>query len=444
MASIYVDPSASTNGTGSEANPRNLWPTGIGAGDIIYLKRGTRLSVSSQLSMGGGSDNTVTFYGDLSLPKPIITSTATNQGLISVGVAGVTTFDGIHFDNCLNMAANGGVIAAQQVSGGRAANLKIINCKFTSIGVNAILLNGTNTATLSSTFECSNCIFYDIGADCVFGGALDYVFAYNHCTKISSRGISGDAVGFINGDPTRVWIHHNYINHSDVDSKQCIIVDTTTPGTGLCLIEDNVLVGWGSLTTSPELHNVIISDPVTKIRRNIIYTYGIACGVNTASDEITDNLILIGNTNNLGPPVAILATGAKIKNNTFVGLKELLPEKAAVVMGNPATDAEISCNLFLNLPRGVQSNVVGQNPTCTKNAYWQVTEPRIGSSGAFSEATEITADPLLTPSYRIKAGSPLIAAGTFVETSKDINENTRWNPPSIGAYEYMRPRTMRS
>lgn len=61
MASIYVDPSASTNGTGSEANPRNLWPTSIGAGDIIYLKRGTRLSVSSQLSMGGGSDNTVTF-----------------------------------------------------------------------------------------------------------------------------------------------------------------------------------------------------------------------------------------------------------------------------------------------------------------------------------------------------------------------------------------------
>ncbi|MCL5460225.1 hypothetical protein M3M33_16430, partial [Loigolactobacillus coryniformis] len=79
----------------------------------------------------------------------------------------------------------------------------------------------------------------------------------------------------INADPIMVHIHHNLIDHSAVDAKQCIIVDTTTPGTGVCIIEDNVLIGWGSATATPTLHNVIISDPVTTIRRNIIYTYGL-------------------------------------------------------------------------------------------------------------------------------------------------------------------------
>lgn len=444
MADIYVDPSRATNGSGSFSDPRNAWPTGIGAADRILLKRGTRLTVSAQLSMGGGSNNIVCDYGDSNAPRPIITSTAGNQGLINVNVAGVTTFRNIHFDQCLNMGANGGVLAAQQVSGGRAANLAVYGCRFSGVGVNAVLLNGANTATLSSTFECIGNEFDDIGADCVFGGALDYVFAYNRCTNLSTRGTNGDGVGFINGDPVRVWIHHNYIDHSRVDSKQCIIIDSTTPGSGLCIIEDNVLIGYGSESAKPALHNVIISDPVTKIRRNLIYTFGIACGANTAQDEISGNLIIVGNTNNLGPAIALSATGARFVNNTVVGIGTLDPTKAALIMGNPATAALVSNNIFSNLPIAVQSNVVGINPACSNNAYWNVATRRLGSGGAFAEANEVLSDPLLDPvTYRPLPGSPLIGAGVNVGPLLDKSGKRFARRPSIGAYEFVRSRSAR-
>jgi len=41
-------------------------------------------------------------------------------------------------------------------------------------------------------------------------------------------------------------------------------------------------------------------------------------------------------------------------------------------------------------------------------------------------------------------GSSLISAGTYLGSLQDNNNTTYWNLPSIGAYEYIRPRTMRS
>lgn len=431
MASIYVDPSASTNGSGTEASPRNIWPTSIGAGDVIYLKRGTTLIVSAQLSLGGGSNNEVRDYGSGELP--IITSSASNFGQINVDRSGVTTFRNIWFKDCRGGAANGGVIVASPVAAARVANLAIYGCKFTNCSYNAIRLNGTNTATAASTFVCKFCTFDGIGEDCVFGAALDYEFAYNTCTNLSSGTVTGDGVGYINADPTRIWIHHNYIDHSAVDCKQCIIVDTTTPGTGVSIIEDNVLIGYGSASVAPSLHTVIISDPVTTIRRNIIYTYGLTCGVNFLGDSVTDNLFVVGNCES---QVTSMVADGIIAGNTFVATSTLDASSIAVTMGSGATSAaRVRNNLFVGMPIAIQSNVVGQNPTVGNNAYWNVTTPRLGSSGAFSESNAVTSDPQLAYAYRPKYGSPLIGAGTHLGYTRDVERKQRANPPTIGAYD---------
>ena len=47
----------------------------------------------------------------------------------------------------------------------------------------------------------------------------------------------------------------------------------------------------------------------------------------------------------------------------------------------------------------------------------------------------ITADPQLTNSYRPRAGSPLIGAGTHLGYRRDIERKQRPNPPSIGAHD---------
>lgn len=434
MADIYVDPDSATNGTGSYADPRNIWPTGVGANDVIHLKGGTRLVVAAQLGMGAGSNNVVKGYYPQPAPKPIITSTATNQSLIFIARPGVTEFNGIHFDQCLTMSANGGVIGTGDNGSGRYASLNIRNCKFTGTGQNAILLNSTTTANAALTFRAVGNEFDDIGADCVFGAALNYEFAHNRCTRISSRTANGDAVGFITADPDLVWVHDNYIDHSDVDAKQCIIIDTTTPGTGLCVIENNTLIGYGNASAAPSLHTVIISDPVTKIRRNIICTAGLACGVNTATDEVTDNLFIVSNGPSFDHTMSMSADGL-VAHNTFINTNpSLRSTHSALVIGASVSSAgQIKANLFVGFPNAIRTGSAAL-PDTLSNAYWQCVRNRWHSTD-YPETSEVLTDPLLGARYRPQAGSPLALAGFHRGYVLDLAKRLRHNPPSIGAYE---------
>lgn len=71
MATYYVDPGATTNGTGSEASPYNTF-SGLTWGANTYLiKRGTTLSET--ITMGAGSNGCIiSCYGPTSDPLPII------------------------------------------------------------------------------------------------------------------------------------------------------------------------------------------------------------------------------------------------------------------------------------------------------------------------------------------------------------------------------------
>lgn len=437
MADIFVDPDSITNGTGSFADPRNIWPTSIGANDVIYLKGGTRLQLSAQIGLGGGSDNIVRgYYPAGAAPRPIISSTATNQSLIFVARPGVTTFDGIHFDQLLGMGANGGAIGTGDNGSGRFARLAIRNCRFTGIGQNAILLNSTTTGTAALTFQCIGNEFDDIGADCAFGAALQYEFAYNRCTNMSSRTVNGDAVGFITADPEFVWIHHNYVDHSNADTKQCIIIDTTTDGAGLCLIEDNILIGFGNVNTPSVGHNVIISDPVTTIRRNVIYAAGLGCGVRYASDRVTDNLFIVSNTNPaIDHTVAMVADGL-VAHNTFVNINPAIrPTHNALAVGAAVTTAaRIKNNAFVGMPTAIRNAAVA-NPNTTRNSYFNCATRRTGLI-AYPEPSELLLDPMLTAQYRPRLDSPLIGAAEYIGPSTDLSGRFRGSLGSVGAFEF--------
>lgn len=58
--------------------------------------------------------------------------------------------------------------------------------------------------------------------------------------------------------------------------------------------------------------------------------------------------------------------------------------------------------------------------------------------------TSVTSDPLVDRAYRPKASSPLIAAGSFQKSYPGADGRTMRNPPTIGAYEYVRPRSTRT
>lgn len=417
MADIYVDPTAASNGSGSFASPRNIWPTSIGASDRILLKRGTRLTSASQLSLGAGSTNTITHYGDATAPRPIITITATNNGSMNVAVAGPHLFDGIHFDSVLNGSANGAVVMLGQVSGGRAASATFMGCRFSTTAYNAIRANGTNTATAADTVRILCCEFDDIGEDCFFGGVLNLEVGWCRMTRMSSRTTTGDGIGFINADPTLVWIHDNYIDHSATDTKQCVIVDSST-GAGLAIIEDNHFIGYGP---SPSLHTTVLVDCDMILRRNIIETYGLAAIAGTAASRIKSNLFIVRGMT--GPVVSITGEGSEVENNTLVAVGTMPGTYPGVAMANGLTNAtKVRNNLFSGLPVGIKSDSAGNNPTVGGNAYWGVTSKRLdASSAAFAEASEVTADPLLSSAYRPRPGSPLLTGGVDLGYLRDID-----------------------
>jgi hypothetical protein len=412
----------------SESDTRRTVPNGA-PGDLVLFKRGTVFVATSQLAIV----NAVTWgaFGDESLPRPVIESTAAVWGSINVANAGpVTRFRDIHFRNFLSHSANGAAITSA-VTNGRACSLDIRRCKFEAIQSNAVRINGTNTASAALSFVCLDNEFDDIGEDCVFGAALDYEFGRNRCTRLSIRAGTGDAVGFINGDPVRVHIHGNYIDHSDVDSRQCVIIDSTTPGAGLCIIEDNVMIGFGSPTVAPVNHIVVISKAATIMRRNTFVGYGLIGGVNTADDEVTDNLFLVGNVSSLGAPLSMMSSGL-LAGNTIVATHPLPATRSAVTVAGAG--ARIHGNAFVGLPVGVRSDIPS-NPTMSHNAYWNVAQPRIGAGGAFAESGAVTSDPLLDGKWRPRLGSPLRRAGLALNTRTDRAGRLRAAPPAIGAFE---------
>ncbi|MCU0919003.1 MAG: hypothetical protein MUF16_01485, partial [Burkholderiaceae bacterium] len=76
--------------------------------------------------------------------------------------------------------------------------------------------------------------------------------------------------------------------------------------------------------------------------------------------------------------------------------------------------------------------------TRTNNAFWNcpVNVQTNTSAVALSNgAGVVTADPLLSPSYRPLPSSPIIGAGTHLGYTRDLGGVQRRNPPSIGAFD---------
>jgi len=439
MATWYIDPQGPAGSGTSPTDSRTTIPA-YAAGDILLFKRGSTYSFTNQLSItlaGCKFGN----YGDAAVARPVWTSTATNFGSINVQTqTGETWFDGIEFRNYLSGSTNGSVInCSVNVTSGRAASLKCTSCKWQTTAYSAVRLNGTNQAEAALSCVLLDCEWDDIGEDCIFGWAVYMEIGRPNATRISTRTLTGDFLGMINGYESTVHMYGpGLVDHSDVDIKQCFIVDASG-GTeaGLVTIEDLTFIGYGSASVAPTAFVVGICDLPFLFRRNLVYTYGLTAGVKFAADEISNNIFLIGNADANNVCIAISGAGGKVYSNTFVGVNALPSTLKTVTMANgvPAASAFVQNNQFVNLPIAIKSDSVGGNPTATYNNFWNVTSPRLNSSGvAFAGGNDRNADPEFRADY-MPMGTDVLATGLAVTTT-DFYGVTRGTPPTIGAVQY--------
>jgi len=141
-----------------------------------------------------------------------------------------------------------------------------------------------------------------------------------------------------------------------------------------------------------------------------------------------------------GADTFTMAQQFKCRNNTFTGVKV-----GGCYIGTTAdkSQAVVKNNVFVGDTGSAQviCPTVGGWTNESYNTFYGFD---VVNTNHTLSITDITANPLLNQYQRPIVDSPLVEAGTYLGSLQDNNSTTYWNPPTIGAYEYIRPRTMRS
>lgn len=416
MATYYIDPSSPTNGVGTQNDPFNTMPTSLTSyvnGDSFLFKKGTIYTVtwSSGDMFTVNREITLGAYGT-ALKNPIITckySGTSGARLFRVFNENFTCSN-ISFDNMTNVTpiyVNGGL-----------ANITITQNSF----VNILGDINENAINIGASKACTNVVvtdnyFYQIANDAMVINSSDKLWILrNRIIFPSFTASNGDGIA-VTGSCTDLWIAYNFINHTNKDTKQCIIQDGGT--SGWARIEYNTCIGY--FKSDSVLHTGIYCSLPGVIRKNFIKTWRSAIFQNaTAGIEIYGNIILQGaGSSGTGAIYSTATTNYSVYNNTIICLTNNNVADAAI----RNTNSDTTIRVYNNITNGYTTPVlIG------------------GSSLSGNNVTDLN----LSQYYKLLSTSSSIATGTFTGNYQDKQGTSFWTTPSIGANEYMRTKTFRS
>jgi len=437
LATYYVDPSATSNGSGTELSPFNVLPanfsgSGFLNGDVFLLKRNTTYNIEFA---GTNADyftvnRSVTFDAYGTGAKPIITANYTGTGgskLFRI-YSNSCSFTNIAFQNtfyCFPIYVQNAV-----------ATFSVKYCSFNNIrgdGVqfhNAITI-GATAATTGVTIMYNT--FDTICNDAMVINCSDRLeIAYNDIRNVSIDAPNGDCIA-VSGDCALLLVHDNICHKSNKDTKQCFIQDGGT-NTGYALIYNNIFEGYFGAESATHT-GVYLSLP-GKVYRNTIKAWRSACFAAGPNIKFESNLIIAGGGDPTSGAIWSTQTSLEAYNNTIIMLGAVDVAKAAISISQSNANIKFKNNLIIGFTRGI---VKGTLAVESNNAFWNVSTPV--ADGALAEVTkdvtDIVSNPLISPTFVPKASSPLIAAGASITSTKDRDQNARKNIPTIGAYEYV-------
>jgi len=318
MATYYVDPSAVTNGTGTELSPFNVFPVNFSTsflnGDIFLLKRNTEYHVEFT---GSSADmftvnRSITFdtYGVGEAPIISAVYSGTGTGKLfrvysnNVSFTNITfkdTFfcfplyvqnvvDSFTVDSCFFFNIRGDGIQFQNAitigASGPATNVKILNNIFNGICNDAMVIN------CSDRLEIAN----------------------NDIRNVSIDAPNGDCIA-VSGDCALLLVYNNICHKTNKDTKQCFIQDGGT-NTGYALIYNNVFEGY----FGPEsvTHTGLYLSLPGKVYRNVIKSWRSTCFAAGPNIQFRDNLIISGGGDSVTGAIWSTQTSLEVYNNTII------------------------------------------------------------------------------------------------------------------------------
>jgi hypothetical protein len=364
----YIDLQGGAGAGTTPAAPRNTLPA-IAAGDVWLFRRGSSWSSVNQFAFS--QPLAVGAFGDVTLPKPAVTFNVTASS-VALSCTQDCIFSDIHFKD-FQPATNAGHGLDFRVRGGGALNSGpgaggiFINCDFSNFKGNAVMANPNDgtTPTASSDFMVFiGCTWNGIGDDAMFLKTKYLRVGWCDIRNVSVGTTTGDCIHNMDAFLEYAWIHDNYLDHTNVDSKQCIMLDDPAAGnvSGLALIERNVMLGalTGVDDNIPNVEHVLCNSQVTTIlRSNYMKSkrfgalVGPAAGVPIGRNEVYSNVFDVmaaPSSNN----ALVLVSQSDVSNNTFFRRNASVGDNAIGVLTSIARSVRVDRNLFVGFSRAIQ------------------------------------------------------------------------------------------
>lgn len=326
----YIDPSAETDGSGTELSPYNTWSSvPFVSNNVNWLqKSGTTAIFTSGFKSINANNVHIGTYGGTERAKILVNNTYTQYFIESRKKLIIENFEIENTYQDENGQYGGSAIRVRDGEGSW-----IYNCKLHGFG-GGVLLSPTS---LNPVVAWKNCkiLFtevYDMALDGLFINCVsdieiahcyihhvNLMYHYNTSEAVSpGDGIQIQYTEVADGDYLRFNIHHNTIDRRDSGNKFCLIFGAGTlvrkyeglvkynefminSGTnqsgvyaavlnvGSCEISHNDFIGMGS-------GNGIFSEETDAIpiivENNIFKDFGMALGMSRGSSAVTKNTII--------------------------------------------------------------------------------------------------------------------------------------------------------
>ena len=470
MATFYIDPDAASGGDGSEGSPFASWSDVTWTAGNTYLqKAGT--TYSAQLAPGGsgtsGNPITIGRYGDGE--NPIVTHTAAGVflsarqfiNIVGIDAAGCTTH-GFHI----------------RTNGSNISTINLRGCVARNNGNNGFFLDGqVLTATLSGVCF-ADCEAHNNGEHGYDTLGIIKTIRWDRCkASYNGRLVAGHGFSlhpFISNNIVSGWtlsggtVYTRTLSASEAVQKVINLTDGVTltkePGattavainrwdqSGTTLyanfgVDPNTKTtawrraehgpflyydceSWGNYTdpVAGEGHGFVADDATSDAHYHRCKAWdnagsGFQCQY---TDRVSRNDCIAWNN-----ALPNFRTTGFTDTLSDEGCTSAYSAQHGCFYDDPFTAVTVKNNVaYNNTLYGLIAATSGV--TATKNATYG------NGSGATNNITNtnpVTADPQLTNSYRPRAGSPLIGAGTHLGYRRDIERKQRPNPPSIGAHD---------
>jgi len=436
MATIIVNPTASSNGVGSTVDPKNTWDgmtwtpgntylqvagtTWLGTDATSAINVTTGGTAADRITLGSCDPNTFAQITDGSR-RAVIDANGVARGINFGNLIAYATVESLEITN----AALRGILKGTSANSASANGYVYVrNCYVHDIG------DGANESYAINMYGVGNEVTGNLILDCgrvgIFCTANDLLIDGNTVDRIGLEQL-GDCIQ-LTGSANPIIVN-NRLTKTNVEKAICIVGAGCSGGR----FQGNMCYGptWQSGGSFP-LKGLNTEAAGMAVVNNVF-----DCGaeyvvfVNAVGVRVMGNLIL-SRASAAVAGVALVGSDSLAVNNTIIGIGR--GARGVSVASDAYTGVSLYNNIITGFARGLRT---GSGTTENYNCLYDNTDASVDLADAAKSlgAQSITSDPLLDASYRPREGSPLIGAATYIAGARHMNgKRMSVINPTIGAY----------